>query len=47
MIILAHYFSPDGPGAALAIAADGQPVRLECHGLADPADGIAITPDTF
>jgi CubicO group peptidase (beta-lactamase class C family) len=46
MRILPCYFSESGPGAALAIAADGKAAHIECHGLANLDSGIEITSDT-
>lgn len=46
MPILEHYFAADGPGAALAIALDGEAPRIECVGLADIEAGTPITADT-
>lgn len=46
MTLLPHYFSPTGPGAALAVASDGQASYVECYGLADIEAGIEIRPDT-
>ena len=46
MTILRHYFSPVGPGAALAVAVEGETPHVECCGLADIQQGIEITPDT-
>lgn len=46
MTLLPHYFSPIGPGAALAVVAEGQASHIECHGLADLEAEIEITPDT-
>ncbi len=46
MTILPHYFSPVGPGAALAVAVEGEAPRVECCGLADIQQGTEITPDT-
>lgn len=44
--MLRHYFNPDGPGAALAVAVEGEAPHIECCGLADIQQGIEITPDT-
>ena len=46
MQILKHYFAPDGPGAALAVAADSETPLIECVGLANVEDRIAITAET-
>jgi CubicO group peptidase (beta-lactamase class C family) len=46
MAILPHYFSPVGPGAALAVAIDNGPPTIECCGLADVDRGVEITADT-
>lgn len=46
MAILPHYFSPNGPGAALGVERAGQPAHVECLGLADMSAGVAIEPDT-
>lgn len=46
MPILPSFFSSDGPGAALAVAADGEDPRFECLGLADVEQGVEITADT-
>ena len=46
MKILPNFFSQDGPGAALAIAADGEEPFIECCGLADVERQLEITQDT-
>ncbi len=44
--MLAHYFDPNGPGAALAVVRDGAAPMVECTGLADVECRVPITPDT-
>ncbi|MEM1203990.1 MAG: serine hydrolase domain-containing protein [Acidobacteriota bacterium] len=44
--ILDYYFGPSGPGAALAVAADGREPHFQCRGVADLATGRPITADT-
>jgi CubicO group peptidase (beta-lactamase class C family) len=46
LTMLLNYFSPVGPGAALAVAVEGKAPHIECCGLADIQQGIEITPDT-
>ncbi|MDY7092909.1 MAG: serine hydrolase domain-containing protein [Acidobacteriota bacterium] len=46
MKILPHYFSTNGPGAALAVVPDGLVAQVECYGLADREAGVEITPET-
>src|SRR4051812_10390998 len=44
--ILDRAYPPAGPGAALVVAVDGQPVFVRCRGLARAEEGVAITPET-
>lgn len=44
--MLANYFQPNGPGAALAVVRDGQHPHIECIGMADVERKRAITGDT-
>lgn len=46
MQILGSHFTPDGPGAALAVSADGKNPLVECSGFADVENQTAITTDT-
>lgn len=43
--MVAPYFKPSGPGAALLVVKDGKPLLRKAYGLADVARGLAMQPD--